>query len=82
MNHQACVPSPPLITSFTISVATCWGSADVPSKCSHWIGFWGRLSNHRARIRTSVIGQMRANGCTGRPSETKHKYCADLLVRD
>lgn len=73
MNHQACVPSP-LNTSFTISVATCWGTAYMPSNARMWSGYGAGSVIRRAlaRIRTSVIGAIRANSCMGDASVTPY----------
>lgn len=70
MNHQACVPSP-LNTPFTILCGNVMKNCLHAVTCSHEIGLRCRFSDQAGfstRIRTSVIGLIRANSCVGHAS--------------
>lgn len=66
VNHRDCVPSP-LNTSFTTSVAMWWGTVYMQSPALMRSGCGVGLVIRRAlaRIRTLVIGLIRANSCVG-----------------
>lgn len=70
MNHQACVPSP-LNTPFTILRGNMMKNCLHAITCSREIGLRCRFSDQpgfSTRIRTLVIGLIRANSCVGHAS--------------